>query len=76
MDLAMPVMNGIDTIKAIRKMKIKTPIILLTGYNKESKQIKKAIKYGVNDVFIKPFTMNTMNEVINHYTMPKAHAKV
>jgi len=54
MDINMPVMNGNDATKAIRKFNTKIPIVALTASNIEDlKGGYKAI--GYNDIITKPF---------------------
>jgi PAS domain S-box-containing protein len=55
MDLQMPVMNGIEATKHIRReMKINTPIIALTA-NAQKKEIENCMAAGMNDYVLKPF---------------------
>ena len=55
-DCDMPVLNGLDVVKYIRKTKSKeeVPIIMLTG-NTALEKVKAAIDQGVNDYIAKPF---------------------
>lgn len=52
-DINMPVMNGIEVIKAVRELKIETPFIFYTGHGSEE-LMKEAIKYGAFDFLDKP----------------------
>jgi PAS domain S-box-containing protein len=55
MDLQMPVMNGIEATKYIRReMKINAPIIALTA-NAQKKEIENCMTAGMNDYVLKPF---------------------
>jgi CheY-like chemotaxis protein len=64
MDINMPILNGYETSKRIRKLNIKTPIIALTALNKNevTTKIKEA---GIDDVIIKPFNQDQLFETIN-----------
>lgn len=68
MDIQMPVMNGIDTTKYIRKInsqKISTiPIIALTA-NAIKGDEKEYFEAGMNDVLTKPFTEEELYKIIN-----------
>ncbi len=67
MDINMPVMNGFETTRRIRKNGIITPIIALTAFDKEE-VLEEALSAGMNDVIIKPFAsellVRTMNQLI------------
>ncbi len=54
-DIIMPVMNGFDLIKSIRKEKSfeELPILGISGLNDNSETIK-ILKYGANDLIKKP----------------------
>jgi len=70
MDLQMPVMNGIDATKTIRKMGgqfKKVPIIALTA--SAVLEIKdNAMQAGLNDFITKPFLPDDLYEKIAQYT--------
>ena len=63
MDLHMPVLNGIETIKNIRqnprKIISKTPIIVLTAVE-NANEIAICKKLKVSDIILKPFTPNVI----------------
>lgn len=72
MDLAMPVMDGFDTTKILRKMmkekKIPTtPIIALTANNLDSDK-KKSIEAGMSDFLAKPLSSENLKAVISKYS--------
>ncbi|MFJ7311137.1 response regulator [Peribacillus sp. NPDC096447] len=59
MDLNMPIMSGLDTIKAINDQKISIPIIILTTYN-EDELMLKGIELGAKGYLLK----DTSREVL------------
>jgi two-component system, chemotaxis family, chemotaxis protein CheY len=64
-DWNMPEMNGIEFIRALRaldKMK-ETPILMVTT-NAAKDDIVEALRAGVNNYIIKPFTPDTFKEKI------------
>ncbi|MDP8245339.1 MAG: response regulator [Candidatus Hinthialibacter antarcticus] len=63
MDWNMPV-PGIDAVKAIRSMGIKTPIVMVTTEGEKMKVIK-AVQAGANNYLIKPFTPDQLKEKID-----------
>lgn len=54
MDINMPLINGFDTTRLIRKKGITIPIIALTAFAKDE-ITEEAISSGMNDVLVKPF---------------------
>ena len=53
MDVMMPVMNGIDALKEMRKNGIKTPIIMLTAKSQINDKVE-GLDSGANDYLTKP----------------------
>lgn len=54
-DVKMPVMDGLDLVKAVKEMNKEVPIVLVSGYQ-EFEYVKAALKYGVSDYILKPMT--------------------
>lgn len=54
LDYKMPEMNGLDTLKEIKKIDTKIPVILMTAYGTTDLAIE-AIKQGAYDYIVKPF---------------------
>ncbi len=54
LDIKMPKMNGIETLKQIKKLKPKLPIIVVTGYQ-SVETAQEALKNGAADYIPKPF---------------------
>lgn len=61
-DLIMPGMEGVETIRAIRRLKKDLPIIAISGGGRGSPDnyLKIAQTFGVNQVFAKPFEFNDL----------------
>lgn len=72
MDWNMPKMSGLDAVKAIRATGNKTPIIMVTT-EAEKTRVIEAIRAGVNDYLIKPFTPQQLAEKVKT-TVPVAAA--
>ncbi|MDQ3221528.1 MAG: response regulator [Acidobacteriota bacterium] len=72
MDLAMPVLGGIDATKAIRHFdhNSNVPIVALTAYGDFYKQ--KAIDAGCTDVIGKPMVFESFKATIDSYLYPAA----
>lgn len=54
LDIMMPVMDGIQALKEMRKSNIKTPIILLTAKSQVDDKVE-GLDSGANDYLTKPF---------------------
>ena len=64
LDLNMPKLSGIETLREIRKINSKVPVVIITGYGTEKDQ-KEALLYGVTDFISKPFTTSQIIKVID-----------
>ncbi len=65
MDINMPIINGFETTKLIRKKEISIPIIALTAFDKQE-ILEQALSCGMNDIIIKPFEQAKLFQVINN----------
>lgn len=65
MDINMPIINGYETTRIIRKKGITTPIIALTAFDKEE-ITEQVLSAGMNDVIIKPFEQAKLFQIINN----------
>lgn len=63
MDIRMPEMNGIDTLKVMRAQQPRIPIILMTAYA-EVETAVEALRSGAFDYVIKPFDLDELNLLI------------
>jgi len=59
MDLHMPIVDGYECTKELRKMNITAPIIALTA-NVLMNESEKSIKSGMDDFLFKPYTYNEL----------------
>lgn len=66
MDLQMPIMDGYETSKEIRRLKIETPIIALTANLKKDIE-EKAFAAGMNDIIVKPFLPEELFQKVKKY---------
>jgi len=64
LDLKMPGMNGIDTLKEIRMISPDVMVIIITGYGTLKTAIE-AIRYGVFDYIPKPFNVPEILSIID-----------
>ncbi len=63
-DWNMPNMDGLSFVKKLRESGSKAPIIMVTTEAEKSRVIE-AIKAGVNNYVVKPFTPESLTERIN-----------
>jgi DNA-binding response OmpR family regulator len=72
LDWKMPKVSGLDVCKKIRKMDIKTPIILITALSQISNKVD-ALNSGADDYITKPFSFEELlariNAVIRRYNL-------
>lgn len=71
-DWNMPNMNGITLVGKVREKDKTTPMIMVTT-EAEKQRVIDAIKAGVNNYVIKPFTPQALIEKVNQ-TLAKAKA--
>ncbi|MBD3169663.1 MAG: response regulator [candidate division Zixibacteria bacterium] len=62
-DLKMPGIDGLETLKRMRDIDPNTPIIIMTGYPTIETSIK-ALRLGAYDYVIKPFKLNELKAAV------------
>ncbi len=72
LDWNMPAMDGLTFLKEYRSKGNKTPVIMVTTES-EKPRVIEAIKAGVNNYLLKPFTPEILGERIKE-TLEKAKA--
>ncbi|HBF36108.1 MAG TPA: hypothetical protein DDW50_02175 [Firmicutes bacterium] len=63
LDIMMPGMDGIETLKQIRSSNERARIIMITGYGTIESAVK-AMKFGANDYVTKPFVVKDLRKTI------------
>lgn len=66
MDVFMPLMNGIETLKKIREKKLDCEVIMVTAANDPS-TLEEAMHLGVIDFLIKPFAYERFQVALEKY---------
>jgi DNA-binding response OmpR family regulator len=64
LDLNMPKLSGIETLREIRKIDGEVPVIIITGYGTQ-KDEKAALLYGARAFIAKPFDTSKIITVID-----------
>ncbi len=62
-DLKMPVMDGIELLKFIKRLELNIPVILLTAYGSISEAVD-AMKLGAVDFITKPFNREDLKQIV------------
>ena len=70
MDLKMPIMNGYEATKRIKKTRPNLLIIAQTAYSSKDDK-EKAITAGCDDFISKPISKEALNKLINKYLLQK-----
>lgn len=66
LDVYMPYMDGINTLKKIREMKISSEVIMITAAN-DTTTIEQTMNLGVLDYLIKPFAYERFNVALEKF---------
>ena len=66
MDMKMPIMNGFDATKIIKKIRPDLPIVAQTAYSTQEEQ-ELAISAGCNDFISKPISKKTLKEITDKF---------
>ncbi len=70
-DIVMPGMDGIDTLRELQKVVPKLPVIVLSGYG-DLNTAREAMLLGANDYITKPFDVDFMKAAIKGILRKKA----
>jgi two-component system chemotaxis response regulator CheY len=71
LDWNMPVMDGLTFLRSLRQVDQQTPVIMVTTEAEKSRVIE-AIKAGVNNYLVKPFTTEQLQKRIEDTLGKKA----
>lgn len=63
-DLRMPLMSGIDLVKALRERGCRLPVVVISGHG-DVKLAVRALKAGANDFVEKPFNDQDLLDAVN-----------
>ncbi|OPZ06231.1 MAG: Transcriptional regulatory protein TcrA [candidate division BRC1 bacterium ADurb.BinA364] len=62
-DLMMPEMTGVEILKAMNEARVKTPMVLITGYATTDNAME-TMRLGAVDYLPKPFTVDELKSVV------------
>lgn len=63
-DMKMPGMDGLDTIRAIRKADISTPCCLMTALGEKGTRVQEALQIAGVKLLEKPFDISTVRNLV------------
>jgi CheY-like chemotaxis protein len=66
MDLKMPVMNGFEALRELRKFNNRIPVIAVTAYAMSGDR-ELTLEAGFNDYIAKPFEPKSITSLINSH---------
>jgi len=75
LDINMPIKNGIETLKEIRAMGVKTPAIFLTSMS-DINTIKQGFQVGCSDYMRKPFHFEELELRMNKLVLETTRKKI
>lgn len=64
MDITMPIMDGLEALRAIIEFDHNAKVIMVTAAGQKTKQVD-AVKYGATEFLAKPFEAEQITEIIN-----------
>ncbi|MCK9362241.1 MAG: sigma-54 dependent transcriptional regulator [Syntrophales bacterium] len=64
-DLRMPKMTGIDVLRAVKKVKPHTPVIIISAYGTVQDAVE-AMKYGASEFLLKPFSLEELETKVKN----------
>lgn len=70
LDLMLPSLDGLKIAENVKKNKIPLPIVILSAKN-NGEDINRAIKLGVKDYFVKPFSFSDLLEKVKLILEPQ-----
>lgn len=62
-DIRMPVMDGLDLIRAVREKRQDIKIVVVSGYG-EFRLVKESLKYGVENYIVKPVDRDELSATL------------
>jgi DNA-binding NtrC family response regulator len=70
LDIRMPDMDGIETLKEVKKIRPATTVIMMTGYSVDE-MVHKALEEKASDIIYKPFEIDKVLSLLQSIPGPK-----
>ncbi|MHB8918409.1 MAG: response regulator [Desulfocucumaceae bacterium] len=74
LDIKMPVMNGLETLRELRKVNPDIPVLMMTAYG-ELEVVEGAKKLGVKHYLTKPFDLHEVRLLVKGILVDSGHSK-
>lgn len=74
LDIKMPVMNGLETLRELRKVNPDIPVLMMTAYG-ELEVVEGAKKLGVKHYLTKPFDLHEVSLLVKGILVDSGHSK-
>jgi len=66
LDIRMPGMNGVDTLKALRQVQPEATFVMITGYAHDD-IVDECLNSGASDCLCKPFSLTQVTELMKKF---------
>src|SRR3989339_188804 len=63
LDMAMPGLNGIETLRELKKIKPEVSVIMITAY-RDAEKVVEAFRLGAYDCIFKPFDLKYLRQAV------------
>lgn len=70
MDVYMPVVNGLEAMRALRNKQIDSDFIMVTAAN-DRETLEEALRLGVIDYLVKPFTFDRFQQALDKFLLQR-----
>ena len=74
MDIKMPVMDGVETYKKIKKIRSDAVVMMMTAYSVDD-LVQEAIQEGANGIIYKPMDINKVVGIIEEVNRKKEEGR-
>lgn len=75
MDFLIPLVNGIDCVRMLRKERKNVPVLMITAYSSEQSKSEAYIA-GCNEYILKPVYPETLYSLLDKYLKQKSMADI
>ena len=66
LDMAMPGLNGLDTLKKLKAVRRRLPVMMITAY-RDAEKVVDCFRWGASDCLFKPFDYAYLRMVVRDH---------